>query len=217
MLSQKHSTLNVVKSCFFFWSFLWSYYVFCNFFGKVVLGIFLTIRVGLKLWNICCNWRITNWLSYILSWFKTSCPVLQAALAVWITVLRFMGDLPEPKCPIVINDGSEKIPVMTKIYETLGKRTHKRELQELQVEGEVRWSWRLELSQMILYWSVMGSINMQNAVVNPCLCLQNSSIDSQKRNSVRHKLVSLTLKRKSKITEEVRLNEQLLLKLSPEF
>ncbi|XP_054902492.1 unconventional myosin-VIIa-like isoform X4 [Poeciliopsis prolifica] len=90
-----------------------------------------------------------------------------AALAVWITVLRFMGDLPEPKCQIVISDGSEKIPVMTKIYETLGKRTYKRELQELQVEEE------------------------------------NSSIDSQKRNSVRHKLVSLTLKRKSKITEEV--------------
>nr|XP_043897585.1 unconventional myosin-VIIa-like isoform X3 [Solea senegalensis] len=90
-----------------------------------------------------------------------------AALAVWITVLRFMGDLSEPKCPMVINDGSEKIPVMTKIYETLGKRTYKRELQELQVEGE------------------------------------NSSIDTQKRNSVRHKLVSLTLKRKSKIAEEV--------------
>ncbi|KAI4791029.1 hypothetical protein KUCAC02_034255, partial [Chaenocephalus aceratus] len=75
-----------------------------------------------------------------------------AALAVWITVLRFMGDLPEPKSQMAINDGSEKIPVMTKIYETLGKRT---------------------------------------------------AIDSQKRNSVRHKLVSLTLKRKSKITEEV--------------
>uniref|UniRef100_A0A671TUZ3 Myosin VIIA n=1 Tax=Sparus aurata TaxID=8175 RepID=A0A671TUZ3_SPAAU len=75
-----------------------------------------------------------------------------AALAVWITVLRFMGDLPEPKSQLVLNDGSEKIPVMTKIYETLGKRTYKRELQE---------------------------------------------------NSVRHKLVSLTLKRKSKITEEV--------------
>lgn len=68
----------------------------------------------------------------------TSYPILQAALAVWITVLRFMGDLPEPKCQLVINDGSEKIPVMTKIYETLGKRTYKRELQELQVEGEVR-------------------------------------------------------------------------------
>ncbi|XP_068600827.1 unconventional myosin-VIIa-like [Brachionichthys hirsutus] len=90
-----------------------------------------------------------------------------AALAVWVTVLRFMGDLPEPKCPLVIHDGSEKVPVMTKIYETLGKRTYKRELQELQAED------------------------------------QDGSVDGQKRNSVRHKLVSLTLKRKSKITEEV--------------
>lgn len=72
------------------------------------------------------------------TYLTTSYLVAQAALAVWITVLRFMGDLPEPKCQLVINDGSEKIPVMTKIYETLGKRTYKRELQELQVEGEVR-------------------------------------------------------------------------------
>ncbi|RXN27013.1 unconventional myosin-VIIa-like isoform X2 [Labeo rohita] len=90
-----------------------------------------------------------------------------AALAVWITVLRFMGDLPEPKYHISISDGSEKIPVMTKIYETLGKRTYKRELQALQVDDE------------------------------------SSTTDIQKRNSVRHKLVSLTLKKKSKITEEV--------------
>uniref|UniRef100_A0AAY5KWT3 Myosin VIIAa n=1 Tax=Esox lucius TaxID=8010 RepID=A0AAY5KWT3_ESOLU len=60
-----------------------------------------------------------------------------AALAVWITVLRFMGDLPEPKYHTAITDGSEKIPVMTKIYETLGKKTYKRELQALQGEGEV--------------------------------------------------------------------------------
>uniref|UniRef100_A0A8C5NDW9 Myosin VIIAa n=1 Tax=Gouania willdenowi TaxID=441366 RepID=A0A8C5NDW9_GOUWI len=52
-----------------------------------------------------------------------------AALAVWITVLRFMGDLPEPKYHTAISDGSEKIPVMTKIYETLGKKSYKRELQ----------------------------------------------------------------------------------------
>ncbi|XP_026865148.2 myosin VIIAa [Electrophorus electricus] len=90
-----------------------------------------------------------------------------AALAVWITVLRFMGDLPEPKYHTAISDGSEKIPVMTKIYETLGKKTYKRELQALQGEGE------------------------------------NSHVDSHKKNSVRHKLVSLTLKKKSKITEEV--------------
>uniref|UniRef100_A0A8C9R5F2 Myosin VIIAa n=1 Tax=Scleropages formosus TaxID=113540 RepID=A0A8C9R5F2_SCLFO len=61
-----------------------------------------------------------------------------AALAVWITVLRFMGDLPEPKYHTAISDGSEKIPVMTKIYETLGKRTYKRELQALQGDSEVR-------------------------------------------------------------------------------
>uniref|UniRef100_A0AAR2KDI6 Myosin VIIAb n=1 Tax=Pygocentrus nattereri TaxID=42514 RepID=A0AAR2KDI6_PYGNA len=61
-----------------------------------------------------------------------------AALAVWVTVLRFMGDLPEPKYQISVSDGSEKIPVMTKIYETLGKRTYKRELQALQGEEEVR-------------------------------------------------------------------------------
>lgn len=46
--------------------------------------------------------------------------------------------------------------------------------------------------------------DIQIVIVTPRLCLQNSSIDSQKRNSVRHKLVSLTLKRKSKIAEEVR-------------
>ncbi|KAM9853201.1 myosin VIIAa isoform 2-T2 [Aulostomus maculatus] len=96
-----------------------------------------------------------------------------AALAVWITVLRFMGDLPEPKYHTAISDGSEKIPVMTKIYETLGKKTYKRELQALQGDGETPLS------------------------------------DGHKKNSVRHKLVSLTLKKKSKITEEVtkRLND----------
>ncbi|XP_061734497.1 unconventional myosin-VIIa-like isoform X6 [Nerophis ophidion] len=96
-----------------------------------------------------------------------------AALAVWITVLRFMGDLPEPKYHTAISDGSEKIPVMTKIYETLGKKTYKRELQALQGEREMPQS------------------------------------DSPRKNSIRHKLVSLTLKKKSKITEEVtkRLND----------
>lgn len=86
------------------------------------------------------NVLVTSWPCYRRCVLTALClnPPLQAALAVWITVLRFMGDLPEPKSQLVINDGSEKIPVMTKIYETLGKRTYKRELQDLQVEGEVR-------------------------------------------------------------------------------
>ncbi|XP_037696717.1 unconventional myosin-VIIa isoform X4 [Choloepus didactylus] len=96
-----------------------------------------------------------------------------AALAVWITVLRFMGDLPEPKYHMAMSDGSEKVPVMTKIYETLGKKTYKRELQALQGEGEAQLP------------------------------------EGQKKSSMRHKLVHLTLKKKSKLTEEVtkRLND----------
>ncbi|XP_075871183.1 unconventional myosin-VIIa-like [Nelusetta ayraudi] len=90
-----------------------------------------------------------------------------ASLAVWITVLRFMGDLPEPKYHTAISNGSEKIPVMTKIYETLGKKTYKKELQVLQQEGETTQS------------------------------------ECNRNGSIRHKLVSLTLKKKSKITEEV--------------
>uniref|UniRef100_A0AAY5L2T6 Myosin VIIAa n=1 Tax=Esox lucius TaxID=8010 RepID=A0AAY5L2T6_ESOLU len=95
-----------------------------------------------------------------------------AALAVWITVLRFMGDLPEPKYHTAITDGSEKIPVMTKIYETLGKKTYKRELQALQGEGEVR-----------------------------------GEMERDRRGE--REEMSLTLKKKSKITEEVtkRLND----------
>ncbi|XP_055971810.1 unconventional myosin-VIIa isoform X1 [Sorex fumeus] len=90
-----------------------------------------------------------------------------AALAVWITILRFMGDLPEPKYHTAMSDGSEKIPVMTKIYETLGKKTYKRELQALQGEGEAQLP------------------------------------EGQKKSGMRHKLVHLTLKKKSKLTEEV--------------
>uniref|UniRef100_A0A8C5RI41 Myosin VIIA n=1 Tax=Laticauda laticaudata TaxID=8630 RepID=A0A8C5RI41_LATLA len=90
-----------------------------------------------------------------------------AALAVWITILRFMGDLPEPKYHTAMSDGSEKIPVMTKIYETLGKKSYKKELQALQSEGE------------------------------------SAHLDGHKKSSVRQKLVSLTLKKKSKLTEEV--------------
>ncbi len=111
---------------------------------------------------------------------------------MWITILRFMGDLPEPKYHTAISDGSEKIPVMTKIYETLGKKTYKRELQALQGEGEVRLT------------NTSGHMHTSHDHTSPALHLfQNSHADSHKKSSVRHKLVSLTLKKKSKITEEV--------------
>lgn len=83
--------------------------------------------------------------------------LIQASLAVWITVLRFMGDLPEPKYHTAISDGSEKIPVMTKIYETLGKKTYKKELQVLQREGEVR---KCGWSLFIIYFFILPRTKM---------------------------------------------------------
>lgn len=84
----------------------------------------------------------------------------QAALAVWITILRFMGDLPEPKYHTAMSDGGEKIPVMTKIYETLGKKTYKKELQALQGEGEVTRDatvrcWVLKCAGKKNFWGLM--------------------------------------------------------------
>ena len=42
---------------------------------------------------------------------------MQAALAVWITILRFMGDMPDPK----VGNKYDNVPVMNKIYDTIGK------------------------------------------------------------------------------------------------
>lgn len=96
-----------------------------------------------------------------------------AALAVWITILRFMGDLPEPKYHTPLADGrQDKTPVMTKIYSTLGRKFNKKDLEDARQMGA-------ELEK------------------EPLLQMK------QGKKSMRRKLVSLTLKRKSKLTEEV--------------
>lgn len=46
--------------------------------------------------------------------------------------------------------------------------------------------------------------SLSHCVASTPLALQSTHIDGHKKNSVRHKLVSLTLKKKSKLTEEVR-------------
>nr|XP_039263341.1 unconventional myosin-VIIa-like isoform X3 [Styela clava] len=87
-----------------------------------------------------------------------------AALAVWITILRFMGDLPEPKYQPETNNMKENTPVMTKIYETLGRSYAKNKANMEQIQG---------------------------------------SYSKRKAGSMKQKIVSMTLKKKSKITEEV--------------
>lgn len=91
----------------------------------------------------------------------------KAANALWITILRFMGDLPEPKFHIMERDNTS---VMSKVSATLGRNFIKsKEFQEAQLMG-----------------------------------METETYTKQKSRSIRNKLVSLTLKKKNKLTEDVR-------------
>ncbi|CAG0892124.1 unnamed protein product [Darwinula stevensoni] len=93
-----------------------------------------------------------------------------AAQALWITILRFMGDLPEPKYHTMDRDN---MSVMSKVTATLGRSFSKtREFQE---------------AQQMIGEGGGGDRGTGGA-----------------QRSIRHKLVSLTLKRKNKLGEDVR-------------
>ena len=62
--------------------------------------------------------------------------MLQASLAVWITILRFMGDLPEPKYHTSMVEAKDTTPVMTKIYSTLGRKFNRKDLEDAQRMGQ---------------------------------------------------------------------------------
>ncbi len=54
---------------------------------------------------------------------------------MWVTILRFMGDLPEPKYHTSMSDVKDNTPVMTKIYSTLGRKFNKKDLEDAQRMG----------------------------------------------------------------------------------
>ncbi|XP_046676173.1 myosin-VIIa isoform X2 [Homalodisca vitripennis] len=90
-----------------------------------------------------------------------------AAQALWITILRFCGDLPEPRYHTMERDNTS---VMSKVTATLGRNfIRSKEFQEAQMMG-----------------------------------MDPETFLKQKPRSIRHKLVSLTLKRKNKLGEDVR-------------
>ena len=94
-----------------------------------------------------------------------------ASLALWITILRFMGDLPEPRYHTMEKDNSS---VMMKVTATLGRNfIRSKEFQEAQAMG-----------------------------LNPDLAAEVTT--KEKQRSIRHKLVSLTLKRKNKMGDEIK-------------
>ncbi|CAJ0935522.1 unnamed protein product, partial [Mesorhabditis belari] len=60
-----------------------------------------------------------------------------AAMAVWMTMLRFMGDLPDIKLGSTSNDYNyDKTPVMTKLYTTLGRKFSRRDVEEASLASE---------------------------------------------------------------------------------
>ncbi|KAI5704932.1 hypothetical protein M8J75_010185 [Diaphorina citri] len=90
-----------------------------------------------------------------------------AAQALWATVLRFCGDLSEPRYHTMERDTTS---VMSKVTATLGRNfIRSKEFQEAQMMG-----------------------------------MDPETFMKAKPRSIRHKLVSLTLKRKNKLGEDVR-------------
>lgn len=107
-----------------------------------------------------------------------------AALAIWITILRFMGDLPDVRAPTVIH---QKQSVMNKIYSTLGRRFNKKDLEEAQKLSE--------------------AIDNQPAILSPVTPEPNSTSSKSNSRSVRQKLANLTLKRKSKSATDAAISK----------
>jgi myosin-7 len=97
----------------------------------------------------------------------------RAALAVWITILRFMGDLPEPKLPQQQPTEKESTSMMSRMYRTLGRKFSKKELREGEEPGEEQ---------------------RQQGDAPPL----DAEADKKRR-----KMISMTLKKKSKIAKDV--------------
>ncbi|EYB92469.1 hypothetical protein Y032_0193g1385 [Ancylostoma ceylanicum] len=53
-----------------------------------------------------------------------------AAMAVWITILRFMGDLPDVKHGSNNGEVADKTPVMSRLFETLGRKYSHKDVEE---------------------------------------------------------------------------------------
>jgi myosin-7 len=94
-----------------------------------------------------------------------------AALAVWVTILRFMGDLSDVK-PHVASETRDNTSVMSKIYSTLGRKFNKKDLEEAQ-----------RLSEEIESLPDTGAASAK---------LKNRSVK---------KKINLTLKKRSKLEE----------------
>ncbi|CAF1212835.1 unnamed protein product, partial [Didymodactylos carnosus] len=118
-----------------------------------------------------------------------------AALAIWITILRFMCDLPDIRTPSTTH---QKQSVMTKIHSTLGRKFNKKDLEEAQKLSESIDNHPNNLPTTSLSTTNGSNGNGNNNNSNSMLNINNSKAS----RSVKQKLVNMTLKRKSKLSND---------------
>lgn len=89
--------------------------------------------------------------------------VAQAALALWVTILRFMGDMPEPKYHSTERDNTS---VMTRVSATLGRNfIRTKDFQDAQIMSaeSVRQSLSAKRQQfstaVFFYCAITGSLS----------------------------------------------------------
>uniref|UniRef100_A0A7E4VCT7 Myosin motor domain-containing protein n=1 Tax=Panagrellus redivivus TaxID=6233 RepID=A0A7E4VCT7_PANRE len=94
-----------------------------------------------------------------------------AALAVWVTILRFMGDLPDPKTGG--DPAMDKVPVMAKIYSTLGRKFSRRDVEsatgsafDVESNGNVHKSRKgsVSISKKLMDMTIRKKSNASNSI-----------------------------------------------------
>lgn len=101
-----------------------------------------------------------------------------ASIALWITILRFMGDMGEPNFHTM---GRDNTSVMSKVTATLGRNFIKsKDFLEAQMVG------------------------IEPSEVEAAAAAAAAGVPKPKSRSIRNRLISLTLKKKNKLSEDVR-------------
>eukprot|EP00118_Oscarella_pearsei_P013161 m.102210 g.102210 ORF g.102210 m.102210 type:complete len:2208 (+) comp37156_c0_seq4:160-6783(+) len=96
------------------------------------------------------------------------------ALAVWIIILRFMGDIPDPKVATQTEKESSG-GVMSRVYRTLGRKFSRKEIRTDEGGDSVEQSSETGLTEA----------------------------EEKEKKKQRRKLISMTLKKKSKMTQDM--------------
>ncbi|EGD80527.1 myosin-VIIa [Salpingoeca rosetta] len=115
----------------------------------------------------------------------------QAALSVWITILRFMGDMPEPKYQRdSVSQGKDNQSVMGRMYKTLGRRFSKKNLRESDDQGASAASMSVD--------EMLQQQDQQQQQAS-----EGGDAPEEEKKSLRKKLASMTLRKKSKMSKEM--------------